>query len=91
MSLVLTIKSWRLRSALMWLAHHGDWRLLPLVVAGALVGLGQAVPEWLRTSVLPLTGALVAAGWLGGRLHDELDDVGIPCRWCEDDDLVTED
>ncbi|WP_157855479.1 hypothetical protein [Kitasatospora purpeofusca] len=85
------IRSWRTRAALMWLAHHPDVRPLPLLAAGVIATTGRLVPDWLGVSALPLTAVLFSAGWVGGRLHDELDEAGIPCRWCEDNhDLVTE-
>ncbi|WP_159394322.1 hypothetical protein [Streptomyces sp. NRRL S-495] len=73
------------------MAHHPDARLLPLLAAGVIATTGRLVPDWLGVSVLPLTAVLFAAGWVGNRLHDELDEAGVPCRWCEGNgDLVTE-
>ncbi|MGW4802932.1 hypothetical protein [Kitasatospora sp. NPDC004272] len=89
MNLLLVIRSWRLRSALTWLRHNSIAALLPILAVGTLDVTDLGVPEWLRVSAGPLTVVLVVAGLAGQLLHRELDQAGVPCRWC-DVELVDE-
>lgn len=83
MSATLLIAPDRLRWALTWLSHRSGIGYVPLAAYGARVALGWGVPTWAGPAALALSVLLIVAGMLGGRLHDELDDAGLPCRWCD--------
>ncbi|MFD4577899.1 hypothetical protein ACFWNK_37070 [Streptomyces sp. NPDC058417] len=88
MSLLLLIRSWRVRAALLFLDHNPILAVSPLAGVGLAAVTGWTVPGWLPTAVGWTTGLLIAATLAGMRLHAELDAPGVPCRWC---DLVLED
>ncbi|MFD7645741.1 hypothetical protein ACFV4P_34435 [Kitasatospora sp. NPDC059795] len=83
LNILLSIRSWRVRSALAWVWHHAVVVLLPATLLGAMVMTGQQVPEWLRITAITSTSILSVAWVLGLVLHRELDAAGVPCRWCE--------
>ena len=83
MSLTLLIPSCRIRSVCLWLSRRPAWQLIPLAAIGVRVVLGWSIPEWVPTPAGVLTVVLVAATSLGCRLHDELNEAGIPCRHCD--------
>ncbi|MFJ5646387.1 hypothetical protein [Streptomyces sp. NPDC093223] len=87
--LFLLIRSWRVRAALLWLAHRPSAMIGPLAGIGLADFLGLDTPAWVVTAGGWLTTLLVPATLLGMRLHRELDEPGVPCRWCpiEADDL----
>jgi len=85
MSLFLLIGSWRVRAVLLWLAHWPSLAITPLAGLGLRVVMGWSVPDWTPTACGWVTVALVVATLAGTRLHRELDDPGIPCRWCDFD------
>ena len=82
-SLFLLIKSWRLRAALLWLAHTPVAAVTPLAGIGLLTVLGRHIPAWAPAAAGWITTALIVATLAGFRLHHEMDKPGIPCRWCE--------
>jgi hypothetical protein len=88
MSITLLVGSDRLRSALAWSAHRSGWWLAPLAALGIRAALGWHMPTWAGPAALATSVLLLAANWAGGRLHDELDDAGLPCRWCDVDGEV---
>lgn len=81
-TLTMLIPSWRVRSLLTWLSHRTYLQALPLAALGARVLFTGEAPMWVRLLVAVATVALVLATSAGNRLHDELDDAGIPCTWC---------
>ncbi|MEU2571773.1 MULTISPECIES: hypothetical protein [Streptomyces] len=81
-TLTLLIPSWRVRSLLTWLSHRTYLQLLPLAALGARVLFTGSAPMWVRTLAAVATVLLVLVTSAGVRLHDELDDAGIPCTWC---------
>ncbi|MGW1902964.1 hypothetical protein ACWCQB_37610 [Streptomyces hirsutus] len=83
MKLFLLIRSWRVRAALLWLAHTPVAAVTPLAGIGLLVVFGWHVPAWAPSTAGWLTTALLAATLAGFRLHRELDVPGVPCRWCD--------
>ncbi|WP_225829308.1 hypothetical protein [Streptomyces naphthomycinicus] len=83
MSLLLLIKSWRVRAALLWLAHTPSVSILPFAGLGLRVALGWGTPAWGPPAAAWTTAALIVATLVGYRLHKELDDPGVPCRWCD--------
>jgi hypothetical protein len=83
MQLFLLIRSWRVRAALLWLAHTPIAAVTPLAGIGLRVVLGWDIPAWAPPAAGWLTGALVVVTLAGFRLHRELDRPGIPCRWCD--------
>lgn len=82
-SLFLLIKSWRVRAALLWLAHTPVAAVSPLAGIGLRVVLGWGNPAWAPPAAGWLTAALIVATLAGFRLHREMDRPGIPCRWCD--------
>jgi apolipoprotein N-acyltransferase len=82
-SLFLLIKSWRVRAALLWLAHTPSTVIAPLAWIGLGVVLGRHIPAWAPPTAGWLSGLLVVATLAGFRLHQEMDKPGIPCRWCD--------
>jgi hypothetical protein len=82
-SLFLFIKSWRVRAALLWLAHRPVVAVSPLAGIGLRVVLGWGNPAWAPPAAGWSTAALILATLAGLRLHREMDAPGVPCRWCE--------
>jgi hypothetical protein len=83
MSVTLLIGSWRLRTAMTWLCHRPTMQIVPLAALGVRTGLGWGTPYWSTVAVWPVTTLLLIATYLGSRIHAELDDAGLPCRWCD--------
>ncbi|NYV74393.1 hypothetical protein [Streptomyces sp. UH6] len=83
MSAHLLISSPLLRSVLLWLAHHPYAALSAVTVLGALHMVGWTPAGWAVNAAGVLTLALAVAGFMASRLHTELDDAGITCRWCD--------
>lgn len=83
MRLFLLIRSWRVRAALLWLAHWPAFALTPLAGLGSRVVLGWSIPTWAPSAAGWITGFLILATLAGSLLHRELDAPGIPCRWCD--------
>jgi hypothetical protein len=82
-SLFLLIKSWRVRAALLWLAHTPSTVAAPFAAVGARVVIGWGNPGWLPPAAGWTTALLVIATAAGMRLHHEMDKPGVPCRWCD--------
>ncbi|MEU8623206.1 hypothetical protein [Streptomyces sp. NPDC048623] len=82
-SLFLLIKSWRVRAALLWLAHTPSAVAAPFAAVGARVVIGWGNPGWLPPAAGWATALLVIATAAGMRLHHEMDKPGVPCRWCD--------
>lgn len=82
-SLFLLIKSWRVRAALLWLAHIPIASITPLAGLGLRVVLGWGNPAWAPATAGWATAALIVATLAGVRLHREMDAPGVPCRWCD--------
>ena len=85
MSITLLIRSDHLRSALVWFAHRSGWWLTPLAAIGLRTAMGWEVPTWAGPAALAATVLLYVANRIGDRLHSELDNAGLPCRWCDVD------
>jgi hypothetical protein len=82
MSLIVAIGSYRVRSSLELLAHWSAVSVTPVAALGLRDVLGWSNPDWARPAAGSLTLALIAASLVGRRLHRELDDAGLFCRWC---------
>ncbi|MCL6281827.1 hypothetical protein M3398_31725 [Streptomyces albidoflavus] len=83
MSLAALISSYRVRSALAWLAHHRHLQVLPLVLLGLTVVARVPVPPAVTGPAAVATLVVVLATLAGDHLHDEYDDAGLPCPHCD--------
>lgn len=82
MSAWLMIRSWRMRTALLGLAHWPGLVITPLAGIGLRDVFGWPTPGWAPLAAASITAVLVVAAFAGSQFHGQLDAFGIPCRWC---------